>query len=64
MNKNKKLCLECKGNGLIKCERVKCTFCDGSPSGCFRHNCKGGYIQHNYIECPICIGSGQIQKDK
>jgi len=60
IQKQTQMCSECNGGGLTKCERIQCGYCKGAPGGCFRSPCKGGYIQHNYKECSMCIGSGII----
>ena len=54
-------CDMCKGSGLVKCENIICTSCNGKK--CIY--CKStGYKRHSYIECYKCYSSGIILPSK
>jgi len=60
MNKINNLiqCDKCNGRGIVKCKPIECTNCNGSKYGCYKYDCKIGYIQLFYKECNKCIGKG------
>ena len=59
MFENKKsLCVTCQGTGLIKCEIVLCTNCNGNK--CCYCLKESGYNQIGYKECYKCDGSGLV----
>lgn len=52
-NNNNKICKYCD-NGFIKCKPIKCQNCNGNVNGCYKYNCKAGYIQFFYKLCSKC----------
>ena len=56
LEKHVKSCSKCSATGLLKCNIVLCSNCNGKK--CYL--CNSGYSQYPIKECEICHGSGGI----
>ncbi len=57
-----KICINCRGHGIVKMTPIPCIQCGGQGKFCMHCENKSGFSVRPFEECDKCMGIGYIKE--